>query len=77
MLARRQGANWYVAAINATKETLKLEVQLPEAFANKTVHYYYDNNDRTPATKDVSIKKDGKLKLTLPTDGGAVITDQQ
>ena len=42
VLARRQGDTWYLAAVNAGKEPLKLKLDL-EMFAGKTVALYKDD----------------------------------
>ncbi len=44
VLARRHGQDWYVAALNAGKETLKLTVDLP-MLASSPVAYYHDGKD--------------------------------
>ena len=72
VLARRHADKWYVVAVNATKETLKKEVELP-MFAGQKVEYYYDEKDRTSAKKELSVKKNGKVSLQLLQDGGAVL----
>ncbi len=72
VLARRHADKWYVVAVNATKETLKIEVELP-MFAGQKVEYYYDEKDRTSAKKELSVKKNGKVFLQLLQDGGAVL----
>ena len=70
------GTDWYVAAMNAGKETLKLTVELP-MLAGSEVDYYHDGKDgKTPTMEDAKVGKNGKFKLTLPTNGAAVLTGQ-
>ena len=74
VLARRHGQEWYVAALNAGKETLKLKVDLP-MLAGAKVSYYHDGKDgRTPQVEEDKVGKDGGFKLTLAPDGGAILT---
>lgn len=74
VLARRHGQEWYVAALNAGKETLKLKVDLP-MLAGAKVSYYHDGKDgRTPQVEEEKVGKDGGFKLTLAPDGGAILT---
>ena len=63
---------WYVAAINAMKETLEVEVDL-SMLAGKTASLYYDGNKQEPLLKEQLVKADGKLKLTVQSQGGAVL----
>ena len=72
VLARRHGDKWYVAAVNATKETLKLDLTLP-MLAEKETDFYYDQQDRTPGLKKLDVKKTGKVSLELLPEGGAVL----
>ena len=74
VLARRHGQDWYVAALNAQQETLKLTVELP-MLAGSSVMYYHDGKDgRTPVAEESKVAKNGKFKLTLPVNGGAILT---
>ena len=70
VLARRHGMTWYVAAINAMKETLEVDLSM---LAGKTASLYYDGNKQEPLLKEQLVKADGKLKLTVQSQGGAVL----
>lgn len=73
VLARRHGQDWYVAALNAGKETLKLTVDLP-MLAGSPVAYYHDGKDgKTPQVEETKVGKKGQFKFTLPVQGGAVL----
>ena len=72
VLARRHGTTWYIAAINAMKETLEVEVDL-SMLAGKTAFLYYDGKKQEPLLKEQPVKADGKLKLTVQSQGGAVL----
>ena len=72
VLARRHADRWYVAAINATDETLKVEVKMP-MLAGRNVDFYYDGRDKAPEVKNLEVGSDGKVKLELVTGGGAVL----
>ena len=72
VLARRHGMTWYVAAINAMKETLEVEVDL-SMLAGKTASLYYDGKKQEPLLKEQLVKADGKLKLTVQSQGGVVL----
>lgn len=71
VLARRHGEQWYVAAINATQEPLKLELELP-MLADKEVSAYTDAKDKEPQLDALKVKSNGKVKVTIQPQGGAV-----
>ncbi len=71
-LARCHAGKWYAAAINATKESNTSVLELP-MFAGKEVRVLSDGIKGHVAK--LKVGKNGKLKLTLPAEGGAVITE--
>ena len=75
VLARRHGGIWYVAAINAGKETLKLKLDL-EMFAGKTVTLYKDDKKGEPQLVPLKVKENGKVQLEILPQGGAVLVNK-
>ncbi|MDO4164479.1 MAG: glycoside hydrolase family 97 protein [Bacteroides sp.] len=73
VLARRHGDTWYVAAVNATAEPLKLKLSLPMLPAGETVSAYTDDKKLQPEQKELKLKKDGTLTLTIQPQGGVVL----
>lgn len=72
VLARRHGDRWYLAAVNATKEVLKLKLTFPE-LGGTTVSAYTDDKKMQPQLKEQKVKADGEFQLTLQPQGGAVL----
>lgn len=72
VLARRHGDIWYLAAVNAGKEPLKLDLDL-EMFAGKTVALYKDDKKGEPELTSLKVKENGKVKLEIRSQGGAVL----
>ena len=72
VLARRSGDKWYVAAINAEKETLKLNVDL-SFLGEKTVKWYGDDKNQQPQLTDKKLKSGKPVALTIASQGGVVI----
>ena len=72
VLARRHGADWYIAGLNAQKEPLKLNLQLP-MFAGKTATLYVDNQKGEPTKTTVKVDKKGIAKVTIQPNGGLII----
>lgn len=73
VLARRHGEKWYIAAVNATTEPLRLNLTLP-MLAGTTVDLYTGGNNAviTP----LKVKNKGVVKLTLQPNDGAVIVKE-
>lgn len=76
VLARRHGDNWYLAAVNATGEPLKLKLDLP-MFAGKTVSSYSDDKHMQPQLRQQNVKSDGKFQLTVQPQGGFVLKNNR
>lgn len=77
VLARRCGDRWYVAGLNATGAPLKLELSLP-MMAGQQVDSYADRavkGSLWPETvlSKVKVGKNGKLKVTMPDNGGLIL----
>lgn len=72
VLARRHGNQWYVVAVNGSKEPQKLKLSLP-MLAGKTVSFYSDDKQLQPQMKLQKIKADGSFQLMIQPQGGAVL----
>ena len=75
VLARRHGNRWYLAAINATQDTLKLNFKFPELNAT-TVSVYTDNKKMQPQQKKQQIRNGGDIFLTVQPLGGTVLVNE-
>ena len=73
VIARRTGNKWFIAAINAQKETLKLNLTLPMFSAGETVKLYSDDAALNGSVKDIKVSKKQQVMITVPCNGGAVI----
>lgn len=76
VLARRQGEQWYVAGVNATKEPLKLKVQLPMFAAGEALMLYGDDAGLQGSLKATKLNKKQEVQLTVPSNGGMVIMNE-
>ena len=72
VLARRHGADWYIAGLNALKEPLKLTLDL-SMLAGKTPTIYVDNQKGEPTMGTLKVDKKGKAKVTIQPNGGLII----
>ena len=77
VIARRSGDKWYIVGLNATKEPLKLDIDLP-MFAGSTPSYYYDKPSKKSLWPESTLGKTkvdtkGKAKVTIQPNGGIII----
>lgn len=74
ILARRHGDKWYIAGVNAQKGTLKLKVNLPMFSNGEKVRLFSDDKVLQGGVKQIGIGKKQELQLTIPCNGGVLIT---
>ena len=74
ILARRHGDKWYIAGVNAQKETLKLKVNLPMFSNGEKVKLFSDDKALQGSVKQIEIGKKQELQLAIPCNGGVLIT---
>jgi hypothetical protein len=72
VLARRHGEKWYVAGLNAEKETKKLTLKLPQ-LAGQTVDYYTDNADGYAVKAQLKVDMKGLAKVVIQPNGGIIL----
>ena len=71
VLARRHGEQWYIAALNAQKEPLKLTLDI-SGYGVKSL-ITDDANSTNIISKPMKADKKGNVKLTVQSNGGAVL----
>ena len=74
ILARRHGDKWYIAGVNAQKETLQLKVNLPMFSNGEKVRLFSDDKALQGDVKQIEIGKKQELQLAIPCNGGVLIT---
>ena len=73
ILARSHGDKWYVAGINAQEETVERLLTLPGVSGQQTVTLYSDNGQLVGSEKQVKTDKKGRIKVSIPKNGGVVV----
>lgn len=73
VMARRSGDTWYVAGINAEEKPAVVDVELPGLTVGKEITMYSDDKNLEGSLKNVKADKKGKVKLTIPQNGGALL----
>ena len=73
IIARRHADKWYIAGVNATKETMTLKLNLSMLEKGDNVSYYTDDAKRNACLSTVKVKNPAQTKVTIRPDGGFVI----
>lgn len=73
VLARRHGDKWYIAGVNAQKQTLKLKLPLSMLPAGSEVQLYSDNEQLQGKVSTGKLNKKGELTVSIPHNGGVLI----
>ena len=74
VLARKStNGKWYVAGLNAQKEPLTLNLDLPMFAPGQSLHYYVDSKEGVPTLTTLKIDKKGRAKVTIQPNGGVIL----
>lgn len=77
VMARRHGDRWIISGVNAQDKTLKLNLDLSAFFnAGETVTLYSDDAKLNGTASEIKINKKQELKISIPKNGGLVITEE-
>ena len=75
IMARKHGNKWIVSGVNAQDKTLKLNLDLSSFFnVGETVTLYSDDAKLNGTASEIKINKKQELKISIPKNGGLVIT---
>jgi hypothetical protein len=74
IMARRCGNQWYVAGVNAEAQPLKRTISLPMFGAKSLLTVYGDDAQLSGSVKTVRQNKKQQVTVTIPQNGGVVIT---
>jgi len=74
IMARRCGDRWYVAGVNAEAQPLKRTISLPMFGAKSLLTVYGDDAQLSGSVKTVRQNKKQQVTVTIPQNGGVVIT---
>ena len=75
VMARRHGDKWYIAGVNAQKETVKLKIALPMFTPGDQVRVFTDNEELQGNVKQIKVNKKQELQLAIPCNGGILIVE--
>ena len=77
IMARRCGRQWFVVGINAEKEPLKKTITLPMFGVGSLLQLYSDDAQLNGSVKTIKQNKRQQLTITIPCNGGVVVTEGQ
>lgn len=73
ILARRHGADWYIVAINAEKETLKKKIKLPMLNPNSEYRIYADDEQLNGKLSKLKVSNSQEVEIVVPFNGAVLI----
>ncbi len=76
LMARRSGSRWIVVGINAEQQPLRRTIMLPMLERGTTLTVYADDAQLQGSVKTVKLNKKQQLVVTIPQNGGFVITNE-
>ncbi|TDX10485.1 glycoside hydrolase family 97 protein [Flavobacterium sp. S87F.05.LMB.W.Kidney.N] len=75
VMARRKGAKWYIAGINAENKQLKTKIKLEMLNSGTAVNYYADDDQLNGKVSKLTISKNKEVEISIPHNGGILITN--
>lgn len=72
IIARRHKEQWYLAGVNAKKESVQLKIDI-SMLKNKSLKIINDDMNKNPTIKDIKPDKNGLYEVTIQPNGGFVI----
>ena len=76
ILARRSGDRWFVVGVNAQAEPVKVTLSLPMFAAGAPLSLYADDAALRGSLRSVRLGKKQTLSVTIPQNGGLVVTGE-
>lgn len=73
VLARRKGTKWYIAGVNAQKETLNLKLKLPMLVSGASLTCYFDDEKLNGKVKTIKHKSNQEVEIKIPSNGGMLL----
>ncbi|MDR2839716.1 MAG: glycoside hydrolase family 97 protein [Paludibacter sp.] len=72
VLARRNGEKWYIAGVNAEKQTKKITLKL-DFLKEKNLTKFTDEKGLLPKTENVKLNKNNEITVEIQSNGGIVL----
>ena len=75
VFARRKGNKWYIAGVNAQKETVKLKLKLPMIASGTALKYYSDDENLNGKVETIKLKNNKEVEIKIPNNGGVLLVN--
>ena len=75
VFARRKGNKWYIAGVNAQKETVKLKLKLPMIASGTALKYYSDDENLNGKVETIKLNNNKEVEIKIPNNGGALLVN--
>jgi hypothetical protein len=76
VIARRKGTKWYIAGINAQKETLRIKTKLSMIASGTVLKWYSDDEQLNGKTQQIKLKNNQEVEIKIPCNGGIVLLNE-
>jgi hypothetical protein len=73
VFARRKGNKWYIAGVNAQKETVNLKLKLSMIAAGTVLKQYADDEQLNGKLQTIKLENNQKVEIKIPCNGGILL----
>ncbi len=73
VLARRHESKWYIAGLNAEKDSKELILKLPMLKKGTKLSYYTDKDDGYAILTELNVGESGEVKVNMKPNGGFIL----
>jgi len=75
VFARRKANKWYIAGVNAQKETIKLKLKLPMIASGSALKVYADDENLNGKVETIKLKSNKEVEIKIPNNGGVLLVN--
>ena len=73
VLARKHESKWYIAGLNAEKDSKELTLKLPMLEEGTKLSYYTDKDDGFAILTELKVGESGEVKVNMKPNGGFIL----
>jgi hypothetical protein len=73
VFARRKANKWYIAGVNAQKETIKLKLKLSMIASGSALKVYADDENLNGKVETIKLKSNKEVEIKIPNNGGVLL----
>ena len=76
IMARRHGSQWFIAGVNAQKETFQTTVNLPMFQKGDQIKVYSDDEQLNGKVSSQKVNKKQQIEVTIPNNGAVLLVTE-